>query len=77
MATLMCIRCKNNNPALDKPPFTGALGKTIHEQVCKSCWSDWMAMQIKVINEYKLSLGDPRAHQIIEEQMRLFLNLGL
>ncbi len=61
---------------MEKPPFRGALGQTIHESVCKDCWTEWIAMQTKIINEYRLSLGDPHGLRMLDQQMRTFLNLG-
>jgi len=58
-----------------KPPFGGALGKTIAESVCNDCWKSWVGEQTKIINEMRLSLGDPRAREILDRQMRLFLKL--
>lgn len=76
MANVKCVRCLNDNPALPRPPYNDDLGRRIFESICQTCWSEWMAMQIKVINEYRLSLGDPKAQQILVEQMKAFLNLG-
>ena len=33
-------------------------------------------MQTKIINEYRLSMGDPKAQQMLDDQMKTFLNLG-
>ena len=76
MASVKCVRCLNDNPALPRPPFNDDLGRKIFESVCQPCWSEWMAMQIRIINEYRLSLGDPQAQKILTEQLRAFLNLG-
>ncbi len=76
MANVSCIRCRNDNPALERPPFNDDLGRKIHASICGSCWNEWIGTQIKIINEYKLSLGDPNAQRTLTEQMKLFLNLG-
>ena len=76
MATLTCIRCNESKEAMGKPPFGGKLGLLIHEKVCGPCWAEWLAMQTKIINEYRLSLGDPKAQQMLDDQMKTFLNLG-
>ena len=75
MANVKCVRCMNDNPGLDKPPFNDDLGRRIHASICQRCWAEWMGMQIKVINEYRLSLGDPNSQKILVDQMKLFLNL--
>jgi Fe-S cluster biosynthesis and repair protein YggX len=76
MANVTCVRCGGENPALAAPPFKDDLGRKIHASVCQRCWSEWLGMQIKIINEYRLSLGDPNAQKLLTEQMRAFLNLG-
>ena len=35
----------------------------------------WQDMQIKIINEYRLNLGDKKDYHVLIEQMYLFLNL--
>jgi Fe-S cluster biosynthesis and repair protein YggX len=75
MPTLKCRRCALEKESLDKPPFRGTLGLKIHESVCRDCWAEWRGMQTKIINEYRLSLGDPRGQELLDQQLRLFLNL--
>ncbi len=73
---LMCSKLKKELPGLEKPPFPGSLGKIIFENVSKEAWKAWREdMQIKVLNEYRLSMSDPEAHQVLLKQMKLFLNL--
>ncbi len=74
--TLKCARCTNDRPALPKAPWPDALGQEIQAKICAGCWGEWLAMQIKVINEYKLNVGDPNSQKVLTEQMRAFLNLG-
>ena len=76
MPNVTCVRCTQDSPALARPPYNDDLGRKIHESICQRCWAEWMGMQIRIINEYRLSLGDPKAHQVLDDQMRTFLNLG-
>jgi len=75
MADVTCARCGRTAPALASPPFPGTLGGTIHQRVCASCWAEWEKMQVMVINEYHLSLGNPRARETLMGHMKEFLNL--
>ncbi len=71
-----CVKFDKDLPGLEKPPFPGPLGKKIYENVSAEAWSAWRNdMQIKVLNEYRLSMSDPAAHQVLLKQMKLFLNL--
>jgi Fe-S cluster biosynthesis and repair protein YggX len=57
-------------------PFRGELRQQVEEHVCAVCWATWLEMQIKVINELALNLGDARSHEIIEAHARDFLGLS-
>lgn len=70
-----CKRCFGANPQMDEAPFSSELGDKIHENICTSCWSEWMAMSIKVINEFRLNLATPEANEIYDQQMREFLGV--
>jgi Fe-S cluster biosynthesis and repair protein YggX len=71
----VCRRCHKPNPRLEKPPFSNDLGRRIHETICRSCWKEWFAMSIRVINEYRLNLMSPESSAIYDEHMKQFLGL--
>jgi Fe-S cluster biosynthesis and repair protein YggX len=70
-----CSRCGLTNPILEEPPFETPLGKTIQEKICRSCWGEWMAYSVKVINEYMLNLATEQGSQVYDFQMKEFLGL--
>jgi len=76
MSTMTCRRCTLARESLEKAPFRGALGQKIFENICKDCWAEWQGMQTKIINEYRLSLGDPRGQEMLDQQLKIFLNLA-
>ena len=76
MAAITCTRCSQSKEPMDRPPFRGPLGQRIHEMICGACWAEWQGMQTRIINEHRLSMGDPHAQQMLDEQMKKFLNLG-
>lgn len=72
-----CVKLKRELPGLEKPPFPGPVGKLIFDRVSQEAWLAWRNdMQIKVLNEYRLNMGDPRDHKVLTEQMMKFLNLA-
>ena len=74
--TVHCVKLKKELPALDAAPFPGEVGQQILENVSKEAWLMWKEdMQIKVLNEYRLNMGDPKDYQVLVDQMMLFLNL--
>ena len=63
--------------AISSPvPFGSPLREELLEAVCDTCWRDWLQMQIKIINELALNLGDARSHDILEAHARDFLGLS-
>jgi len=57
-------------------PFGNPLREELVAAVCDTCWQEWLAMQIKIINELALNLGDARSHDILEAHARDFLGLA-
>lgn len=70
-----CSRCGRVSPKMANPPFSNAQGKLIQENVCPPCWTEWIGMGTKVINELRLPLHDPHAQRIFDQHMMEFLNL--
>lgn len=57
---------------LDFQPYPGELGKRIYETVSRAGWQRWIQHQTMLINEYRLSVVDPKARKFLEEQMEKF-----
>ena len=66
---LVCIKLKQEAEGLDTPPFPGPLGEKIFKHVSKQAWKMWLAHQTMLINEYRLSLMDPKAREFLHEEM--------
>jgi Fe-S cluster biosynthesis and repair protein YggX len=75
MANVTCSRCGNTAAGLDPAPLPGKIGEQIRDQVCAACWREWMGMQVKVINEYRLSPAEPKHFDFLLAQMKAFVNL--
>lgn len=74
---VQCAKLGGELPGLEKPPFSGEIGQMIYEKVSARAWSMWNDdMQIKVLNEYRLNMGDPADYQTLVDQMLAFLNLS-
>ncbi len=73
--TVQCAKFGKELPGLEKPPFGGELGKRIFDTVSADAWNAWKEMQIKVLNEYRLNMANPKDYQVLIEQMLAFLNL--
>ncbi len=71
-----CRRCGQPNPRLEEAPFENALGQQIQADICQNCWREWLAMSIKVINEYRLNLATDQGSQVFDFHMKEFLGLS-
>ena len=67
-ATVMCSRLKEELPAITSwITFGGELGERIKAEVSQQAWNEWMEMQIKVINEYRLHMGEPDHLEVLKD----------
>ena len=67
-----CAKLDAELPALERPPFPGALGQQIYENVSKLAWSMWQQHATLLINHYGLNMADPNAQELLFEQMEDF-----
>lgn len=70
--TILCFKLNQEAERLDSPPFPGALGEKIFNQISKPAWKMWLDHQTMLINEYRLSLMDPKAREFLREEMQKF-----
>ena len=74
--TIRCRRCQKDAPKLEKAPFRNAVGDRVHEEICQSCWSDWLQHQTLLINHYGLDPRDPKAREFLYGQIETVLLRG-
>ena len=70
------IHCKKLNietEGFDTAPYPGDLGKRVYDSISLQAWDDWLGHQTMLINEYRLSLIDPKAREFLETEMEKFL----
>jgi len=70
--TVHCVKLNKEAEGLDFPPYPGELGKKIYESVSKEGWQMWMGQQTMLINEYRLSLADPKSQQFLKLELDKF-----
>lgn len=68
-----CLKLKKNLAGLERPPYPGELGQKIFENISAEAWQSWVAHQTMLINEYRLSMIDPKARAFIKTEMEKFL----
>ena len=67
-----CVKLGRELPGLDEPPFPGALGQRIYEQVSQMAYDMWPPQATLIINHYGLNLADPQAQKLLMQQMDEF-----
>jgi Fe-S cluster biosynthesis and repair protein YggX len=69
---VVCAKLNKEAEGLKSPPFPGALGERIFNHVSKEAWAMWLSHQTMLINEYRLSLLDPKAREFLHEEMKKY-----
>jgi Fe-S cluster biosynthesis and repair protein YggX len=67
-----CVKLKQELPGLEAPPWPGALGQRIHQQVSAEAWRMWEERMRMILNEYRLLPFQKEAQQLIARQMEDF-----
>jgi len=75
MAEVSCSRCGSTAPALERAPLPGPAGAAVLAQSCAVCWREWLGMQVKLINENRLTPANSEHFDLLVREMRAFLNL--
>ncbi|OGV37939.1 MAG: oxidative damage protection protein [Legionellales bacterium RIFCSPHIGHO2_12_FULL_35_11] len=70
--TIYCVKLKENAEQLSAPPFPGKLGEKIFANVSKKAWGMWLNQKTMIINEYRLSLIDPKAREFLKTEMEKY-----
>ena len=71
--TINCKKLGKEAEALDSAPYPGELGERIYQEISKPAWGAWLSHQTMLINEYRLSLIDPKSRKFLQEEMEKFL----
>jgi len=71
-----CAKLGKELEGLERAPYPGELGQKIYDHISKEAWQLWLKQQTILINEYRLSVIDPKSRQFLEEQMQKFLFEG-
>lgn len=70
---IFCVKLNQEAEGLDQPPFPGKLGEKIFNNISNEVWNKWLAHQTMLINEYRLSLADPKSREFLFKEMDNFL----
>lgn len=68
-----CVKLNKEAEGLSQPPMPGELGQKIYETISKEAWQMWINHQTMLINEYRLSMIEPKSRVFLLEEMQKFL----
>lgn len=68
-----CLKLNKEAEGMDFQTWPGELGKKIFENISKEAWQMWINHQTMIINEYRLNPMDPKAKELIVNEMEKFL----
>lgn len=75
-AMVYCRRCERDAPSIVRfITFPEPLRTTVAKHVCAACWEAWLETQLKVINEYRLHLGEADHRRALGDFARQFFRL--
>jgi Fe-S cluster biosynthesis and repair protein YggX len=67
------MKLQKEAEALEQPPYPGELGQKIFGNISKEAWNMWLGHQTMLINEYRLSMIDPKAREFLKQEMEKYL----
>jgi len=73
MTEITCVRCGQEGPQLERPPFRNDIGARVYESICQRCWDQWLRQQTALINHYGLDVREKPARDMLLANMESFL----
>lgn len=70
---VFCQKLHQELAGMDAAPYPSDLGQRIYEHISQQAWEAWINHQTMLINEYRLSLLDPKSKAFLLEEMEKFL----
>jgi Fe-S cluster biosynthesis and repair protein YggX len=71
--TVFCRKLQQELPGLSLPPYPGAKGQEIFDNVSQQAWKEWQKLQTMLINEKQLSMMKPEDRTYLQQEMDKFL----
>lgn len=70
---IFCCKLQKESEGLDFPPYPGALGERVYNEISKEVWQQWLGHQTMLINEHRLNMLDADARKFLATEMEKFL----
>ena len=76
MSEIDCVRCEETTVGVQGLiTFAGEFGDEVRSRVCQACWDEWSEMQIKVLNEFRLHMGEASHRKLIQDYAYKFFRM--
>lgn len=73
---IQCARCQRETSPMDESPLPGTpWEQELIDNTCETCFQDWMATEVMLINEYRLDMSNPQHFVQLNEEMAKWLKL--
>lgn len=74
MRKIFCRKYQQEMEGLAVPPFPGAKGQDVFDNISQQAWQEWLAHQVRLINEKQLSMIKAEDRKFLQEEMDKFFN---
>ena len=72
--TVNCRKYNETLPGLTRPPYPGAKGEDIFNNVSQKAWDEWQKHQTMLINERRLNMMNAEDRKFLQAEMDKFLS---
>lgn len=73
MATIDCTKCGRTGDRVAFRPFQNDLGLRVYQEICATCWAEWLKHQQALINHYALNVQDAQAKEFLYQNLDQYL----
>jgi len=70
--TVKCRKYNEELPGLDRPPYPGAKGQDIFDNISRQAWDEWQKHQTMLINEKRLNMMNAEDRKFLQAEMDKF-----
>ena len=72
--TVNCRKYNEALPGLDRPPYPGAKGEDIFNNISKKAWDEWQKHQTMLINERRLNMMNAEDRKFLQAEKDKFFS---
>lgn len=65
---ITCAKLQRELEGMPFKPFDNELGQRIYDEISMEAWKMWIEHSKMIVNEFRLDLTSPKAHEVLLEQ---------